>query len=59
MEGMALMKVVRCACGAVILVVPDVKALGKAIDEHAAKHWNSEVVAEDLIEKVFVLASEA
>jgi len=53
------MKVVRCACGAVILVVPDVKALGKAIDEHAAKHWNSEVVAEDLIEKVFVLASEA
>jgi hypothetical protein len=31
--------VVRCECGAEILMVPDVKLMGEAIETQAELHW--------------------
>lgn len=33
---------IRCECGFEILLVPDVKAMGKAIETHAAEHGKKE-----------------
>jgi hypothetical protein len=33
---------IRCECGFEILLVPDLKAMGKAIEDHAAEHAKKE-----------------
>jgi hypothetical protein len=33
---------IRCECGFEILVVPDLKAMGRAIEDHAAEHAKKE-----------------
>ena len=52
------MKTVRCACGTIILVTPDVKEMALTIQNHAKKHWNSCAVAEDLAKQVLEAVSE-
>jgi hypothetical protein len=44
------MPIVKCTCGAKILVVPDVSAMERAIKNHKAKHKN--VNEKFLIEKM-------
>ena len=58
----------RCLCGAEILVVPDLKAMGRAIENHLSEHkktsWGKDkavaigVLAQYLIEQVLMVASE-
>jgi len=33
---------IRCECGAEILLIPDLKAMGAAIEEHALEHMNKQ-----------------
>jgi len=64
------MPMVKCFCGAKILLVPDVKKMSEAIEAHAkehAKNYKTEKekdieadrVREDLIAKVLAKACEA
>jgi hypothetical protein len=57
------MPIVRCICGSEILVVPDLKAMNLAIDNHVTiKHKttpeNSEVLTEFLAEQVLLIATK-
>ena len=56
------MPIVRCLCGYEILVVPDLKAMNLAINNHLAEHKkagdNSERLNEFLTKDVIVLASK-
>jgi hypothetical protein len=38
MKKSKAMVIVRCSCGTKILLVPDVKEMGKAIDDHVELH---------------------
>ena len=57
------MPIVRCICGSEILVVPDLKAMNLAIDNHVAtKHKatldDSERLTEFLAEQVLIVATK-
>lgn len=41
MKKFKQMKTVTCECGEEILLVPDVKAMGKAIDDHVDLHLHN------------------
>ena len=55
---------IRCVCGMRILVVPDLKAMNRAIKNHIAEHKQSDYglvfdsLEEFLTEQVLMLASE-
>jgi hypothetical protein len=55
---------IRCVCGMRILVVPDLKAMDRAIKNHIAEHKQSDYglvfdsLGEFLTEQVLMLASE-
>jgi hypothetical protein len=53
------MPIVKCACGFKILVVPDLKAMNRAIINHVAKHNKSslERLENFLAEQVLIVAS--
>jgi hypothetical protein len=60
-----LMPTIKCECGAKILVVPDLKAMNKAIRNHIAKHKktrnyhnNFDSLEQFLTEKVLLAASK-
>jgi hypothetical protein len=58
--------VLKCECGHEILLLPDVKALGKAIEEHVMEHKKkyaltqeeADAIQENLIVQAFRMASE-
>lgn len=54
------MPVVKCPCGFELLVVPDLRAMDKALKNHVAgpKHADSEKVMRCLTERVLVLVSK-
>ena len=57
------MPIVRCICGSEILVVPDLKAMNLAIDNHiATKHKttldDSERLTEFLADRVLIVATK-
>jgi hypothetical protein len=55
------MPIVRCLCGSEILVVPDLKAMNKAVNNHVAEHIransNSKKLTELLTEQIMLVAS--
>lgn len=51
------MPIIKCACGFEILVVPDLKAMGRAIKNHAAKHKKASNVSKWLTEQVLIAAA--
>jgi DNA-directed RNA polymerase subunit RPC12/RpoP len=53
------MPVIRCVCGFKILVVPDLKAMNRAIKNHALKHKKacSKKSTDFLTEQVLIVAS--
>ena len=51
------MPIFKCVCGFEILVVPDLKAMGRAIKNHVAKHKKASDVSEWLTEQVLIVAS--
>jgi hypothetical protein len=56
------MPIARCLCGSKILVVPDLKAMNNAINNHVAKHKRncdgSEKLDEFLTRQVLILTSK-
>ena len=56
------MPIVRCVCGSEILVLPDLKAMNIAIDNHVAEHKKerdgSKRLTKFLTEKVLIVASK-
>ena len=63
------LSVVKCVCGAAILLVPNVKVMSKAVEDHVEKHVakvknqreaevEAERVRDDLITKILEKASE-
>ena len=59
---------IKCVCGHEILLVPDIKAMGRANENHARKHMKKEFgekkavevfekVSDDLISQLFDLVS--
>ena len=53
------MPIARCKCGFEILVVPDLKAMNRAINNHLAKHKKALTdSAERLTERVLIVASK-
>jgi hypothetical protein len=56
------MPIVRCKCGSEILVIPDLKAMNNAINNHISKHKkthdNLERLAKSLTEQVLSFASK-
>jgi hypothetical protein len=58
--------IIRCSCGFGLLLLPDVKVMGQAIEKHALEHekkygltWDqAESLKEQLIAQAFRLASE-
>ena len=54
------MPIIKCACGSEILVVPDVKAMNRAIKNHVTKHKKtcSKRLTDFLTEKVLIAASQ-
>ncbi|MGA2682817.1 MAG: hypothetical protein ABSF44_13575 [Candidatus Bathyarchaeia archaeon] len=56
------MPLVGCTCGFEILVLPDMKAMNRALNNHVAQHNkvrdNSERLTKFLSEQVLVLASK-
>jgi hypothetical protein len=55
------MPIVKCACGSEILVIPDLKAMNKAINKHVAEHKKtndySKKLPKLLTEQVMLIAS--
>ena len=53
------MPIIRCVCGFEILVVPDLKAMNRAIKNHVAKHNKSslERLENFLAEQVLIVAA--
>ena len=56
------MPIVRCVCGCEILVVPDLKAMNLAINNHMFEHrqagYSSERISEFLAEQILIAASK-
>ena len=58
------MPTIRCVCGMRILVVPDLKAMNRAIKNHVAKHKQADYdlmpdsLEEFLTEQILIVASE-
>jgi len=58
------MPTVRCVCGTILLVIPDLKAMNRAIKNHVAEHRQEDyalvpdALEEFLTEKILVAASE-
>jgi hypothetical protein len=58
------MSTIRCVCGKRILVVPDLKAINRAVEEHIAEHKQADyglvpdLVEEFLTEQILMVASE-
>jgi hypothetical protein len=53
------MPIARCTCGFEILVVPDLKAMNRAINNHLASHKKAhDDSAERLTEQVLIVASK-
>lgn len=56
------MPIISCVCGFEILVVPDLKAMDRAIKNHAAEHkkanTGSKRLTEFLTEQVLIVASK-
>ena len=56
------MPIVRCVCGSEILVVPDLKAMNRAINNHVFEHsqvgYSSEKVSDFLTEQILITASK-
>jgi len=58
------MPTIRCVCGLRILVVPDLKAMNRAIKNHAAKHKKTDYglmlnsLEEFLTEQILIVASK-
>ncbi len=61
---------IKCACGAEILLVPDVKLMSKALEAHVEEHTRknknakeaeseAQAIMDDLITKVLIKACEA
>ncbi len=66
----ALQPEIKCCCGTVILIVPNVKVMSQAIESHAAKHKQkikdpkeaeaeAERVRDDLITQILQKASKS
>jgi hypothetical protein len=56
-----MMPIIKCVCGAKILVVPDLKAMNKAIRNHVAEHKktdNLDYLEQFLTKKVLFAASK-
>jgi hypothetical protein len=53
------MPIIKCGCGFKILVVPDLKAMNKAIKNHATKHKKagSKRLTDFLTKQVLIMAS--
>ena len=51
------MSTIRCVCGFEILVVPDLKAMDRAIKNHVANHKKASIVSERLTEQVLIAAA--
>jgi len=58
------MPTVRCVCGTILLVIPDLKAMNRAIKNHVAEHKQADYglipdfLEEFLTEQVLIAASE-
>ena len=54
------MRFIKCVCGFEILVVPDLKAMDRAIKKHVAKHnkSSSEKLTNFLTEQTVIVTSE-
>jgi hypothetical protein len=58
------MPTIRCVCGLRILVVPDLKAMNHAIDNHVAEHKQTDYglafdsLEEFLTEQILIMAGE-
>jgi hypothetical protein len=56
------MPIVRCVCGSEILVVPDLKAMNRAISNHIFEHrqagYSSEKISDFLTEQILIAASK-
>ncbi len=50
------MPLVKCSCGAKILLIPDVAAMSLALKNHATKHVDAD--EQNLIGQIFNLASK-
>lgn len=48
------MPIIKCVCGFEILVVPDLKAMDQAIENHVANHKNASYVSKWLTEQVLI-----
>ena len=68
--GKSGMSAIKCLCGGVILLVPNVKAMSEAIESHVAKHRQkvkdpkeaeaeAERIRDDLITKILEKASKS
>jgi hypothetical protein len=51
------MPIIKCVCGFEILVVPDLRAMDRAIKNHVAKHKKANDVSEWLTEQVLIVAA--
>ena len=69
-DGKLGMSAIKCLCGAVILLVPNVKVMTVAIESHVAKHQQkvkdpteaqaeAERIRDDLITKIIEKASKS
>jgi hypothetical protein len=69
-DGKSGLSAIKCLCGAVILLVPNVKAMSEAIESHVSKHsqkvkdpkeaqTEAESVRNDLITKILEKASKS
>jgi hypothetical protein len=48
------MPIIKCACGFEILVVPNLKAMDRAIKNHVTKHKKARIVSEYLTQQVLI-----
>ena len=51
------MPIVKCVCGFEILVVPDLKAMDRAIINHVTNHKKASDVSEWLTDQVLIVAA--
>ena len=58
------MPIIRCVCGCQILVIPDLKAMNRAIKNHVAEHKKADYglpidsLEEFLTEQILIVASK-
>ncbi len=51
------MPIIKCVCGFEILLVPDLKAMDRAIKNHITKHNKASDISELLTEQALILAA--